>query len=206
MKTYLAQLPKIVSPLVGETLVLYLAVSEHAVSAVLVVEKVKEQAPVSYVSHALAGTEVNYPLIDKFAYALMMASRKLRPYFEAHMILVFTDQPRKNVLQRLDASGRLLKWAVELSRYDLVFEPWWTIKSQVLADFLADNTAPILEGEPHPRPWNLYVDGSSTKDGSGIGLLIESPTGVRHEHALTFMFRASNHKAEYEGLIAGIEL
>ena len=55
-------------------------------------------------------------------------------------------------------------------------------------------------------PWNLYVDGSSTKDGSGVGLIIERPTEVWHEHALKFMFKASNHEAEYEALIAGIEL
>ena len=91
MKTYLAQLPKIASPLEGEILVLYLAISEHAVSAILVVERVSEQIPMYYVSHALAGAEVNYPLIEKFPYALVMASRKLRPYFEAHKILVRTD-------------------------------------------------------------------------------------------------------------------
>ena len=70
---------------------------------------------------------MNYPLIDKFAYALVMASRMLRPYFEAHKILVLTNQPLKNVLQKLDASGRLLKWVVELFRYDLAFEPWRAI-------------------------------------------------------------------------------
>ena len=77
---------------------LYLAVSEHAVSAVLVAERAREQVPVYYISHALAGAEVNYPLIEKFAYALVMASRKLRPYFEAHKILVLTDQPLRSVL------------------------------------------------------------------------------------------------------------
>ena len=41
-----------------------------------------------YVSHALVGAEVNYPLIEKFACALVMASWKLSPYFEAHKILV----------------------------------------------------------------------------------------------------------------------
>ena len=79
--------------------------------------------------HALVGTEVNYPLIEKFTYALVMASRKPTLYFEAHMILVLTDQPLKNVLQRLDASGRLLRWAVELSHYNLVFEPRRAIKA-----------------------------------------------------------------------------
>ena len=72
---------------------------------------------------------MNYPLIEKFAYALVMASRKLQPYFEAHKILILTDQPLRSVLQRLDASGRLLKWAVEFSRYDLAFEPRRAIKA-----------------------------------------------------------------------------
>jgi len=95
---------------------------------------------VYYVSHALAGANANYPLVEKFVHALVMASRKLRPYFEAHKILVLIDQPLKNVLQKLDASGWLFKWAVELSRYDLAFEPWRAIKAQALADFLAENT------------------------------------------------------------------
>jgi len=90
-------------------LLLYLAISDHTVSAVLVAERAKEQIPMYYISHALAGAEMNYPLIKKFAYALVMASRKLRPYFEAHKILVLTDQPLRNVLQKLDASGWLLK-------------------------------------------------------------------------------------------------
>jgi len=55
LKTYLAQLPKIASPLLGETLVIYLAISEHAISAVLLVERAKEQVLVYYMSHALAG-------------------------------------------------------------------------------------------------------------------------------------------------------
>jgi len=66
-----------------EILVPYLAVSEHAVRVVLVVERAKDQIPVYYVSHVLAWAAVNYPLIEKFMYALVMAGRKLRPYFEA---------------------------------------------------------------------------------------------------------------------------
>ena len=81
-----------------EVLVLYLAVSGHVVSAVFIVERAKEQISVNYVSQALAGAEVNYPLIEKFAFALVMASQKLRPYFEVHKIVVLTDQPLKSVL------------------------------------------------------------------------------------------------------------
>jgi len=108
---------------------------------------------------------------------LVMASLKLRSYFEAHKILVLTDQPLRNVLQKLDASGRLLKWAVELSRYDLALESRWAIKAQALADFLAESTTPA-EKDFQSRPWHLYADGLSIKDGSGAGLIIESPTGA----------------------------
>ena len=132
--------------------VLYIAVSEHTVSTILTVEGAKEQISMYYGSYALAGAEVNYPHIEKFSYALVVASRKLRPYFEAHKILVLTNQPLKNVLQTLDASGRLLKWVIELSRCDLDFEPRRAIKAQALADFQAENATPIEEGELHPWP------------------------------------------------------
>ena len=57
-----------------------------------------------------------------------------------------------------------------------------------------------------PWPWNLYVDGSSTKDSSGAGLIFESPARVWCEHVLKFMFEASNNEVKYEALVAGIEL
>jgi len=105
-----------------------------------------------YVRHALAGAEANYPLIKKFGFTLVMASRKLRSYFEAHKFMLLTDQPLKNVLQRLDASGQLLKWAIELSRYDLVFKPRRAIKARALTDFLVENLTPVSDDESHPRP------------------------------------------------------
>ena len=74
LKTYLVQLPKIATPLEGEVLALYLAVLEHTVSAILVAKRAKERIPVYCISHALAGAEVNCLLIEKFAYALVMAS------------------------------------------------------------------------------------------------------------------------------------
>jgi len=99
-----------------------------------------------------------------------------------------------------------LKWAVELWHYDLAFEPLRAIKAQALANFLAENITPVSDSEPYPWPWSLYFDGSSTKDGSGAGLIIKSPDRERHKHALKFMFRASNNEAEYNALIAGVKL
>ena len=93
----------------GEPLYLYLAVTEHAISAALVREEEKSQLPVYYVSKRLLGAESRYPLIEKLTFFLLMASQKLRPYFQAHAIKVLTNHPLQQVLQKPESSGRLLK-------------------------------------------------------------------------------------------------
>ena len=81
-----------------------------------------------YVSKKLAAVERNYPKIEKLAYSLLIASRKLRHYFQAHLIVVYTDQPLRQVLQKPEALGQLLKWNIELSQFDLNFQPRRSIR------------------------------------------------------------------------------
>ena len=123
-----------------EMLYVYLAVSPHAISAALVREEDRVQKPVYYVSKRLMGAERNYPKIEKLAYCLVIASRKLRPYFQAHLVSVYTDQPLRQVLQRPETSGRLLKWNIELSQFDIACFPRRAIEGQALADFIAEFT------------------------------------------------------------------
>ncbi|KAL8105088.1 hypothetical protein AgCh_029034 [Apium graveolens] len=115
----MAQAPLLAKPVLSEVLFLYLVVSESALSAVLVKEELKVQKPVYYVSEILYGAELNYSTIEKFALALVMASRKLRPYFQAHQIEVLTNQPLRNIIHSPKASGRLIKWSIELGEFDL---------------------------------------------------------------------------------------
>jgi len=109
LKEYLEKLPQMVSPSPDEPLLLYLAISDHVVSLVLLVERARQQHPVYYVNHVLIGAELQNPLIEKFAYDLLIASRKLDPYFESHQIIVLTDQPLKNTLKKYGSSGRMIK-------------------------------------------------------------------------------------------------
>ena len=60
-------------------------------------------------------------------FALITESRKLRPYFQAHMILVLTDQPMKKVMNRPDTVGQMILWAVELGEFDIKYRPWIAI-------------------------------------------------------------------------------
>ena len=72
--------------------------------------------------------ETRYPELEKLALAFMVASRKLKPYFHAYPIKVLTNYPLRQVLQKLEASSRLLKWAIELGQFELNFHPRTTIK------------------------------------------------------------------------------
>ena len=113
-------MPPLLSPsVVGEELFLYLAVTPHTVSSALIREEAKMQKPVYYTSRALRGAEGRYRLIEKLAFALITASRKLRQYFHAHVINVMTDHLLKKAMNKLEAAGHLIQWAVELSEFDI---------------------------------------------------------------------------------------
>ena len=107
--------PILVSPIEGELLTLYLVVSDFSTSAVLFRDKDRVQHPVYYCNRALRGEEERYPRMEKLILALVTAARKLRPYFQAHTIEVPTEYPMKQVLHKPDTSGRMMKWAIELS-------------------------------------------------------------------------------------------
>ena len=125
-------------PVEGEPLYLYLAVTEYAISGALVREENKVQWLVYYISKRLVDAETRYPEMEKLALALVIATRKLRPYFHSHLVRVLTNYPLRQILQKLHALGRLLKWAIELSQFEIEFQPRPVIKGQALAGFIAE--------------------------------------------------------------------
>ncbi|XP_010666380.1 uncharacterized protein LOC104883537 [Beta vulgaris subsp. vulgaris] len=181
----------------GDTLQLYISTSLKTVAAVLLVEKEKQQHPIYFVSHILNGPESRYQLIEKIALAVVIAARKLRPYFDCHPIQVLTNQPFEKALQRTDTSGHLLKWAVELSEYDIQYRPQTAIKAQALADFI---TEAYEEDEMEEKEsWLLEVDGSSAASGAGAGIVITCPEGNVFEYAIKIhSWLAANLEGEFE--------
>ena len=91
-------------------------------------------------SEALTPTKMNYSKIEKIIYAIVMASKKLWHYFQAHNIIVPSSQPLRDVLRNREASGRVGKWATKLNEYVIDFVHRTSIQSQALADFIADWT------------------------------------------------------------------
>ncbi|KAJ3698137.1 hypothetical protein LUZ61_001842 [Rhynchospora tenuis] len=206
IKEYLATPPVISRPLKGETLYLYIAASDTAVSAALVREEKGVQKPVYFISRVLRDAETRYPPVEKAAFAVMIASRKLKPYFQAHPIKVLTELPLRRALGQLDVAGRLLKWAVELSEYDVTFIPRTAYKSQILADFVVECTARPSELSSEDEVWHVYVDGAASERGSGVGVEIIGPKGEKFHYAIHLTFNVSNNVAEYEALLAGLRL
>ena len=148
--------------------------------------------------------------MEKLILALVTAAQKLRPYFQAHTIEVPTEYPMKQVLHKPETSGRLMKWAIELSEFDIRYKPKPAIKGQILADFFMEFTsaepAEKTQTKTNPSIWKISVDGASNAQGSGAGLILTSPEGIDIEYALRFGFRTSNNEAEYEAVIAGLNL
>ena len=73
--------------------------------------------------------EIRYSRLEKLTYSLLIAARRLRPYFQEHTITVLMDQPIKAVLHRMDASGRIAKWAIKLTEFDINYRPRPSIKT-----------------------------------------------------------------------------
>ncbi|XP_022888952.1 uncharacterized protein LOC111404368 [Olea europaea var. sylvestris] len=167
-----------------DTLLLYLAVSQNAVSGVLVKERGRVQQPIYYVSKVLLDAETRYTLAEQLALALVVAIRKLRPYFQSHPIVVLTNQPLRHILQKPDVSGRLLKW-------------------------LTSRSSETLAGSPNSTSgvWEIFVDGASNSSGSGAGIIITSSDKITEiQCALKFEFQATNNEAEYEAVVIALEL
>ncbi|CAJ2662984.1 unnamed protein product [Trifolium pratense] len=205
LKKALSEPPVLSRPDVEEVLYIYLSVAAEAVSAALVRETTKGQKPVYFTSKALQGPELRYTQIEKVALALINAARRLRHYFLAHTIIVRTDQPIKSLLGRPDMAGRMLKWSLELSEFDIRYESRKALKSQVLADFVAEMTSPASSTSEADK-WTIFVDGASSSTGAGAGIILENENGIIIEVSLALSFPTSNNQAEYEAFLAGLRL
>jgi ribonuclease HI len=213
LKATLVHAPILTPPQDGEPLYLYVAATTQVVCVVIVVERAEEghalpvQQPVYYISEVLSETKARYPQVQKLLYAVVLARRKLRHYFEAHPVMVVSSFPLGEIIRNPDAAGRIGKWSVELMDETLIYAPRKAIKSQILAEFVAEWTDTQL---PPPqiqaKCWTFYFDGSVMKTGAGADLLFVSPLGEHMRYGVRLHFPTSNNMAEYEALLCGLKI
>jgi hypothetical protein len=182
LKESLTTPPVMTPPILKETLLLYISATTNVVSTVLVTEREEEgqacpvQRPVYYVSEVLADAKTRYTKPQKLLYALLITSRNLRHYFQAHKIVVPSSFPLGEIIRNRDANSRIVKWSIELGEFEIEFCPRQAIKSQILANFVSEWTE-IQMPPPKVRPehWIMYFDGALNLKGAGVGVLLISP-------------------------------
>ena len=211
IKKQLGEPPLLAKPQEGETLILYLAVSDYSISAVLVKEDTEGQSPIYYVSKRLLDAETRYTSMEKLVYTWVHATRKLRPYFQAHKVEVKTAYHRSCIRR--------------LGQFDLDYKPRTAIKGQALTDFIlefpedGENSGLLIKYDPDlpsqlgaPEEgipelwWILHTDGAVNNEGTGVRIVLVSPKGHRLLNAIHFTFQLSNNEAEYEALVGGLKL
>ena len=206
LKKYLLSPPLLSPSTPGEELYLYIAVSQAAVSAALVRDEGGLQRPIYFISRAFRGAKERYPRMEKLAFALITAARKLKPYFQAHTIVVLTDQPLKRVMSSLEAAGRIALWAIELSEFDVQYRPRTAVKGQIVADFITEYTQSKDKGAEGHRLWNIHTNGSLNQRLDGADVVIQTPEGDKIKCMIRLDFPTTNNEAEYEALVTSLYL
>jgi hypothetical protein len=203
LKQYLINLTTLIPPSPGAPLLLYVAASHSTVSAALVQEKqdghVKKQAPVYFVSEVLSLSKKNYTELEKVLYVVLMASRKLRHYFQAYHIIVPSSQSLKDIIGNREATRRIGKWAAELNEFSIDYVHRSSIQSQALADFIADWTPGAQEEEVtrDAKAWTIFSDGSWGTFGARAVAVLVAPSKVRTCYAARLDFNCTNNIVEY---------
>lgn len=134
--------------------------------------------------------------MQKLIFGLLMASRKLRHYFQAHEITIVTRFLLQRVLQNPDATGRIVEWALELSSFGLKFKSTSTIQSMDLSKFIAERTPTpdeeipesTLLGKESSQEWVMYFDGAFSLQGVGVGVLLVVPTREHLKYVIHMYF------------------
>jgi ribonuclease HI/transposase InsO family protein len=178
----------------------------------------KVQKPMYFISTVLRDARERYTMQQKLLYTLLIASRKLRHYFQGHPIRVVTNRPLETILRNPNVTGRVAEWVVELQLFEISFETTKVIKSKVLAEFTTEWTDPFadeppevestLPGEEALGLWVMHFDGAFNLPSAGPGAVLTSPSGDKIFYAIQLCFKpehkVSNNIAEYEGLLAGL--
>jgi hypothetical protein len=122
----------------------------------------QKQAPIYFAFEVLSLSKKNYTELEKVLYDVLMASRKLRHYFQAYHIIVPSSQPLKDIMRNREVTGRIGKWAAELNEFSIDYVHRSSMQSQSLADFIADWMPGAQEEEvtKDAEAWTVFCDGS----------------------------------------------
>ena len=211
-------LPVLQPPKPKKPLILYLAIEKDAIGAMLAQKNdAKVEHAVYYLSKKLLPYETNYSLVEKTCLAVIWATKKLRHYFQSYQVqAVSKHDPLRYLQQTPSLMGKLARWLVLLTEFDIDYVAKKVVKGRAVADFLAQN--PLNEeeefklefpdehlGEIEIQGWRMYFDGAVNSRGVGVGVILITPDGEMIPMAKKLDFEVTNNQAEYEACIFCLE-
>ncbi|XP_050907897.1 uncharacterized protein LOC127121453, partial [Lathyrus oleraceus] len=234
IKEYLSEPPILSPPVEGRPLIMYLTVLEDSMGCVLGQqdESGKKEFAIYYLSKKFTDCESRYSMLEKTCCALAWAAKRLRQYMINHTTwLISRMDPIKYIFEKPALTGRIARWQMLLSEYDIEYRAQKAIKGSILADHLAhqpiedhqpvqydfpdeeilylkmkDCDEPTLDEGPEPGSrWTMVFDGAVNQYGNGIGAVIITPQGSHIPFTARLTFKCTNNMAEYEACIMGLE-
>jgi len=200
IKNYLANPRVLVPPQQGKPFKLYLSTDDMVIGLALIQEFEGKEPVIYYLSRRLVDAETRYSAIEKLCLCLYFSCVKLRHYLlSAECTVVCKDEVVRYMLSMPIMSGRIGKWILALSEFDLRYESAKAVKGQIMADFVTQHCGGVDALEI--APWTLFFDGSTCDRGAGIGIVLISPRGKKYEFSLPIVATSTNNQAEYQALI-----
>jgi hypothetical protein len=199
------------APKAGMPFRLYIASEDKVIGAVLTQEEDGKEYIITYLSCRILDAITRYVFMERLCLCLYYACTKLRHYLLSSTCIVACQaNVIKHILQRPILSGRIGKWAYTLIEYDLAYGQLKSMKGQIVVDFIVDRHVDIAYEKEvflvEVIPWKIYFDGSSCKEGQGIGVVLFSPNGMCYEASIRLEYYCTNNQAEYNALLVGLQV
>ena len=226
IKKCLMNPPVLMPPVPGRPLILYMTILDESMGCMLGQhdESGKKERAVYYLSKKFTTCEMNYSLLERTCCALVWASHRLRQYMLSHTTwLISKMDPVKYIFEKPALTGRIARWQVLLSEFDIVYVTQKAIKGSALADYLAQQ--PLNDYQPmHPEfpdedimalfeekldedrdKWTVWFDGASNILGHGVGAVLVSPDNQCVPFTARLGFDCTNNMAEYEACALAVQ-
>jgi hypothetical protein len=205
IKQYMKEPPVLVPPQLNKPFKLYVATDTQTIGSALIQEFEGKERVVVYLSRKLLDPETRYSAAEKLCLCVYYSCTKFRQYLlNAECVVYSKFDVIKHMLSMPILNGRIGKWILGLSEFELKFESAKAIKGQIIADFITEHRDPSID-LLEITPWALFFDGSSCGKGGEVGILLISPRGEMFEFAIPIQPTITNNQAEYEALLRGLQ-
>ena len=120
--------------------------------------------------------------------------------------MVMMDQPIKKSMNKPEAAGKIVQWAIEFSQFDIKYHPRIAIKVQPLADFITEFTLLDEDSPNETKQWTIQTDSLSAQRREGVGVVITTPDIEMLKYGVQLKFPATNNEVQYEGILTGLRV